>query len=136
MLRKDQDFKWIPEAQRVFANIKAAIFSSLVLVSPNFDKYFILYSLSFEDTITKIVTQKNQKGEQMPIYFMNKDLPDYELRYSPLEKKAFALVKFGSHFRPYILSTPVKDYVPHPPIKMMLSQPLREGRWANWFAKL
>jgi hypothetical protein len=27
-------------------------------------------------------------------------------------------------------------YVPYPPIKMMLSQQLREGRWANWLAKL
>ena len=30
----------------------------------------------------------------------------------------------------------VKAYVPYPPVKMILSQPLREGRWANWLEKL
>jgi len=30
----------------------------------------------------------------------------------------------------------VISYVPYPPIKMILSQHLREGIWANWLAKL
>lgn len=72
----------------------------------------------------------------MPISFMSKELHDYELRYSPLEKKAFELVKVVAHPTPYILNTPVKEYVPHLPIKMMLTQPFREGIWDNWLEKL
>lgn len=76
------------------------------------------------------------KGEEFPISYMSKELHDYELRYSPLEKQAFALFRVIPYFRSYIFNNPVKAYVPHPPIKMMLIQPLREGRWANWLAKL
>ena len=123
LLRKDQDFEWTLEAQRAFENIKVAIVSSLVLVSPDFDKHFILYSFSSKDTITTMLTQKNQKGEELPISFMRNELHDYEMRYSPLEKQAFPLVKVVSHFRPYILNSSVKAYVPHPPVEMMLNQP-------------
>lgn len=55
-IRKDQDFECSPKAQREFSNIKLAIISSLVLVSSNFDKPFTLYSCSYEDTITQIIT--------------------------------------------------------------------------------
>ena len=67
---------------------------------------------------------------------MSKELHDYELKYSYLEKQAYALVKEVGNFWTYILNSPVTAYVPYPLVKMMLSQPLREGRWENWLAKL
>ena len=48
----------------------------------------------------------------------------------------FSIVKVLAHFRSYILSVVVEAYVPYPPIKMMLNEPLREERWVNWIAKL
>lgn len=39
LLRTDQDFDWIPEVQRVFVNIKDAIVSLHILVSPNFNNH-------------------------------------------------------------------------------------------------
>ena len=98
------------------------------MASPNFNNHFIIYSFSFEDTIASILTQKNQKGEDLPISFMIKEIHDYELRYSLLEKQAFALVRGVSHFRPYILKNPIKAYVPYPLVKMMLIQHFRERR--------
>lgn len=67
---------------------------------------------------------------------MSKELHDYGLIYSPLQKKYFSFVRVVEHFIPYILSTPVKAYVLYPPIKMILSQQVREGRWSNWLEKL
>ena len=61
---------------------------------------------------------------------------DYKLKYSSLEEKVYALVKEVGHFRTYILNSPITTYLPYPPVKMMLSQPLREGRWENWLEKL
>lgn len=81
--------------------------------------------------------RSNANSEKLEgIFFISKELHDYELRYSPLEKQAFALVRVVSHFRPYILTIAIKAYFPHPLVKMMLSQPFQEGRWANWLEKL
>jgi hypothetical protein len=61
---------------------------------------------------------------------------DYELKYSDIEKQALSLVKAVAHFRTYILSSHVIAYVPSSPVKMLLNQQLREGKWANWLAKI
>lgn len=96
----DQYLGWTPKAQRAFANIKLIIVSSLILASPNFGSHFILYSFASKYTMVVVLTQHNQKGEELPISFMSKEMHDYDLRYSPLEKKAFSLVKVVAHFRP------------------------------------
>jgi hypothetical protein len=67
---------------------------------------------------------------------MRKTLHDYELRYSELEKQALALVKEVAHFQTYILNSHVIAYVPSSPVKMLLNQQLREGKWANWLEKI
>ena len=50
LLRKDHDFQWTPKFQKEFSNIKVVIASSPVLVCPNFDNHFILYSFASKDT--------------------------------------------------------------------------------------
>jgi hypothetical protein len=67
---------------------------------------------------------------------MSKTLHDYELKYSEIEKQALSLVKVVAHFRTYILSSHVIAYVPTSPVKMLLNQQLREGKWENWLAKI
>jgi hypothetical protein len=58
------------------------------------------------------------------------------MRYLEQENKTLALVKEVAHFRMYILNSRVIAYVPSSPVKMLLSQQLREGKWANWLAKI
>jgi hypothetical protein len=36
----------------------------------------------------------------------------------------------------YILNSHVITYVPSSPVKMLLNQQLREGKWANWLEKI
>jgi hypothetical protein len=72
----------------------------------------------------------------LSISFMSKTLHDYELRYSELEKEALSLVKTVAHFRTYILNSHAIAYVPSSPMKMLLNQKLREGKWLNWLEKI
>jgi len=36
----------------------------------------------------------------------------------------------------YILNSHIIAYVPSSPVKMLLNQQLREGKWANWLEKI
>jgi hypothetical protein len=67
---------------------------------------------------------------------MRKTLHDYELKYLEIEKQDLSLVKEVAHFRTYIMSSHIIAYVPTSPVKMLLSQQLREGKWENWLAKI
>jgi hypothetical protein len=113
----------------VFKNIKGAITIALFLISPNFQRDFIIYSFATDTVVVSVLTHKNIKGEELPISFMGKTLHDYELRYPKLEKKALDLVKAVAHFQMYILNSHVIDYVPSSPLKILLNQQLREGKW-------
>ena len=46
VLKKDNNFKWSVEANQSFIDIKVALSEDPELVSPNFDKDFMIFSFS------------------------------------------------------------------------------------------
>jgi hypothetical protein len=77
LLKKEQRFEWIVDTQEYFNNIKRAITTTLVLISPYFQRDFIIYLFAIETLVVSILTQRNTKGEEFPISFMSKTLHDY-----------------------------------------------------------
>jgi hypothetical protein len=136
MLKKEQRFEWTTNTQEAFNKIKGAITTTPILISPDFQKDFIIYSFSTEVVVASILTQKNNKGEDLPISFMRKNLHNYKLRYSKVEKQDLALVNVVAHFQTYILNSHVIAYVPSSPVMMLLNQQLREGKWVNWLEEI
>ena len=80
--------------------------------------------------------QKNKEGLEQPIAFFTKTLRDSELKYSILEKQAYALVKALNFFRIYVLHSKVISYVPNVAVKDALTQPDSEGKRGRWIAKI
>jgi hypothetical protein len=58
MIRKDVDFKWDDEQKKDFNNIKTAISQSPVLRSPDFNKYFFLYTFASDQSLAAVLTQR------------------------------------------------------------------------------
>ena len=63
MLRKDHEIKWIDRAKKSFKDIKQAISEAHVLISPDFEKYFLVLSYASEHTVVAVLLQKNDRGE-------------------------------------------------------------------------
>ena len=103
MLKKDQEVRWNVEEKAAFEKIKVDLTEAPVLVSPDFTKEFLTFSFASEDTIAAVLLQKNKEGLEQPIAFFNKTLRYFELKYSILEKQAYALVKALKFFRIYVL---------------------------------
>jgi hypothetical protein len=82
-----------------------------------------------------VLLQKNEENQEHPIAFFSKALRDVELRYSSLEKQAYALVKALKSFRDYILHSNILAYVPTSAIKYILTQPDSEGRRGKWIVQ-
>ena len=81
MVKKDHEIKSTAEAKKDFKNIKKAIFEAPVLVSPNFEKDFLVFSYASEHIVAAMLPQKNDQGEEQPIVFFSKILRDGELKY-------------------------------------------------------
>ena len=83
-----------------------------------------------------VLLQKNDEGLDHPIAFFSKTLRDVELKYDPIEKQAYALIKSLKTFRIYILHAKVIAYVPSAAMKDVLTQPKIDGKRAKWISKL
>ena len=81
------------EAKQSFISIEQALSEAPILVSPNFDKDFMIFSFASEHTIAGVLLQKNEQNEEQPIAFYSKALRDSTLKYDIMEKQAYACVK-------------------------------------------
>ena len=80
MLRKDSALKWIVEAKYSFEANKQAITKTLVLISLDFQKDFIIFPFASKHTIAAVLLQKNDQGYEQPIEFFSKSLRDATLK--------------------------------------------------------
>ena len=122
--------------KNAFEKIKIALTEAPVLVRLYFTREFLTFSFSLEDTIAAVLLQKNKEGLEQPIAFFSKTLRDSELKYSILEKQAYALVKALKFFRIYVLHSKVISFVPNAVVKDVLTQPDSEGKRGRWIAKI
>jgi hypothetical protein len=73
-------------------------------MSPDFEKYFILYTFASGFSYAVVLTQKNSKGFEVPISFMSSCLQVVELKYLGIYKQSYVVFKAVKHFSQYLLS--------------------------------
>ena len=86
MLKKGVGVKWTIGAKQSFESVKLALTEAPVLISPDFSKYFLIFSFASEHTVAAILLQKNPEGMEQPIAFFSKALRDAPLKYNIMEK--------------------------------------------------
>jgi len=64
----------------------------------------LIYTNSTEEDISVILLQKDEESVENPIAFMSPSLLDVEMKYTLIEKHAYALVKVVEKFHHFILS--------------------------------
>jgi hypothetical protein len=109
---------------------------SPTLISPDYTKNFYIFSFASYDTVEVVLLQNDDESLDRPVAFFSKTLRDVELRYDPIEKQAYALIKSLKDFRIYILHAKVITYVPSSSVKDVLTQPDIDGKKDKWIAKL
>jgi hypothetical protein len=109
---------------------------SPTLISLDYSKSFYIFSFASYDTLAIVLLQKDDDSMDHPIAFFRKTLRYDELRYDPIKKQAYALIKSLKAFRIYILHAKFITYVPSPSMKDVLTQPDIDGKRAKWIANL
>jgi hypothetical protein len=114
MIRKDIKFKWDDEQKYAFNNIKVAIYQAPMLRSPDFNRYFNLYTFASDQSLVVILTRKDDDSKEAPMSLMSTNIQGFDLNYPSIDKISYAVYKAGKHFRSYILKNHTKLIVPHP----------------------
>jgi len=102
-LKKDV-FKWEPEHQKAFKEIKSYLINppTLSLILKN--RVLKLYIATSEFTIGSMLAQEDENGVERAIYYLSRVLNDAETRYHPIEKLCLCL---------YFSCTKLKQYITH-----------------------
>ena len=135
MIKKNSVFKWGYKEKEAFDAIKKGIIDAPALNTPNFSKYFILYTLATETSYAVVLTHLNDQQIEAPISFFSSNLQGAKLNYSDVEIQAFAVFKSIKHFRHFLLKTHTKIIVPFSAVRQLLIQK-EVGEKANWVTTL
>jgi hypothetical protein len=86
MLRKGNKIKWTAESRSSFDKMKKAVTEAPMLISPNYSKYFMIFSFASFYTVKTVFLQNNDEGFEQPIAFFSRELRDAELKDDIMEK--------------------------------------------------
>ena len=100
------------EQRNAFVEIRKAIAEALALMSPDFNKDFILYTFSTNFSNAIVLTQKHHDDAEIPISFMSSTFKGAELNYSQIDKHAYVVYKLVKNYRPDLLKSWTKVIVP------------------------
>ena len=103
-----------------------------MLGSPNFNKYFFLYTFAFDQSLVAVLTQKDDDNNKAPVSFMSTNIQGTECNYPTIDKQAYVVYKAVKHFRSYILKNHTKVIIPHPTVRSLYTQQEMGERRGNW----
>ena len=105
LLIKEVPFVWDEEQDSAFNALREALASSPVLVHPDFDKPFVLFTDASNVAVGAILAQLDENKVDHPIAYFSKTLSKAERNYSVTERECLAVLLAIKQFRPFLYGT-------------------------------
>jgi hypothetical protein len=128
---KNVTFRWGPEEEAAFVQLKSKLTSAPVLGMPENDGQYLLDTDASDVGLGAILSQI-QGGEERPIAFASRTLQKAERNYETTKKELLAVVYGLKQFRQYLLGRPILIRVDHAALSWLrrTAEPLPQlARW-------
>ena len=102
LIRKDQKFKWSPEAQKAFDELKKRFTSQSILMSFNPEKPITLETDASDRAIEACISQPDDKGRLQPVAFYSRKFSSAEMSYEIHDKELLAIVDAFKQWHVYL----------------------------------
>jgi hypothetical protein len=123
---------WGQDCEVAFITLKEKLSTAPVLILPNWDKPFHVYVDASNIALGCVLSQKDDKNFDHPIYFASRQLIAAEKNYTTTEREALGMIFAVQKFRHYLLGYPFVFYVDHDALKYLINKPDLSGRLARW----
>src|SRR6266498_3013466 len=136
LLKKDVKFLWGSKEQETFKELKKILMEAPVLLFPNFDKPFVLYTDVSLKGLRAVLEQENENGNLRPVAYASRSLTLAEKNYHTTDLECLAIVWSVKHFHKYLINKPFKIFTDHSALKSLqkIAEPIR--RRARWIMEL
>ena len=136
--KKDEEFmkNWEEEQEEAFKKLKETLIMAPVLIYPNFEKEFILYTDASKIALGAILHQKGEDNKEHVIAYENKTLGPAEQNYHTTELECLAVVWAIEKFDYYLEGNKFKIITDHVALKWLFNKAIPKGRIGRWIARL
>ncbi|CAI5797801.1 Hypothetical predicted protein [Podarcis lilfordi] len=123
---------WTAACQQAFDALKRALTSNPVLVAPDYDREFTVFTDASNAGIRAVLCQQGEKDDLHPITFISKKLLPRERHYSTIEKECLAIVWALQKLKPYIWGRTFTLCTDHSPLLWLRTMKTNSKllRWA------
>ena len=131
LTRKYAHFKWSDTHQKAFDYLKDSLTAVPLLVYPDSNKPYVLYTDASDTCIGACLTQECD-GDEKPLYYLSHKLSRSQCKWSVVEKEAFA-IHFGLQKLDYYLhNAQFVIRTDHKPLKFLLESPMQNKKIQLW----
>ena len=100
---KGASFRWTPDCEHAFYELKRRLTSAPILVFPDFSRPFILDTDASATGLGAVLSQVDDDGREHVVVFGSHALSKPERQYCVTRRELLAVVHFLQHFRLYLL---------------------------------
>lgn len=123
---------WTPARQEAFQNLKEALSSRPVLISPDYSRQFVLQCDASNRGLGVVLSQINEKKEEHPVLYLSRKLTPREEAYSTSEKECLCIVWAIQKLSCYIQGTKFTVETDHCPLSWLRQMSGKNGRLLRW----
>lgn len=135
LTKKHVKFKWTPECEKAFQEVKNALVSAPILDRPNFEVPFVLQCDASSYGLGCVLTQE-VNGREHVICYLSRSLTKNELKFSVTEKELLAVLWACEKLRCYIEGTKFTVVTDHHSLIWLNNLKNPQGRLGRWALKL
>lgn len=93
LTRKDQPWKWGPEQQKAFEDLKKRFMEKPILISANPDMDFLLECDASNYATGAVLSQKDTDDKWHPVAYLSKSFNDVERNYDVHDKELLSIIR-------------------------------------------
>ena len=120
LLEHDKPFHFDKECLQAFGELKKALITAPVVISPDWNLSFELMCDASDHSVGAVLGQRKDKVFHS-IYYASKTLTQTQINYTTTEIELLAVVFTFDKFRAYLVGTKVTVYTDHAAIKYLIS---------------
>ena len=105
LLRKDQRFEWKQPQELVFKTLKRKLTEAPILIRPNWERKFTLYTDASSLGLGAVLTQQDDEGRERVVLYASRRAGRIESHYEATKLECLAVVWAVKQLRHYLPST-------------------------------
>ena len=135
LTRKDTEWIWAQQQEDAFQFLKNCLLSPPILRYPNFAREFILHTDASGFGVGAVLAQMHwDEGteKEVVIAYTSQHLNDTQVKWSTIEKEAYAIIHAVNAFYHYLYGRKFKIFTDHRPLQWLMTLKNPTGKLARW----